>query len=609
MLLLILLAPVMIVVAAALVACGRKPFFRQTRIGWRQTEFSIFKFQTLVPGRSEGPQRTSWLQRVQRPAFAALSRLLRQSRIDELPQLVNIVKGEMAFIGPRPLIASDVAQMPDGGAKRFAVRPGLTGLAQVSGGQALTPAEKLLLDVQYIEARSRRLGLWILAQTCLVPFEHDQPRAELLRPRCGRLGVSHPADSSAKRAIALVTPYFWPERLGCAPYMTDLAHHLVRQGHAVDVLTAEPHYPRKDRHFAADLRRQDVPAGLKMRRARICDRSSGRLGIRLLNDVLFALQAGAAAADARREWSAVLVLAPSVLAVPTVRLARPRTRLVAAVYEIESVLARAPGLVRNPWLARALDAVERWCLNRADAIVVLTPQMKAALVAIGVARPIDVAPIWPLVEPQPDRSSDKLPRTVMYSGGLTRRHGAHLLAPLWQHLRRRMPHCHLIIQGDGEERDSILRGLTATGGAVTLRASVDRNALASHLAEADLQLVLQAEQAANFTMPSKALTSLAAGVPFLTNAPLGSALADFATASGGGVVVPGAGAADLAAAAATLLGAPQELRAMAARGLAHLRRHHDPARLRQRYDALLLGSPRADIIQEAPALTPEVAEP
>jgi lipopolysaccharide/colanic/teichoic acid biosynthesis glycosyltransferase len=180
-LLLILLSPLMIIVSAALVACGRNPLFRQKRIGWRQTEFTILKFQTLAPGRSERPQRTSWLQRIQRLAFAALSRLLRQSRIDELPQLVNIVKGDMAFIGPRPLIPSDVAQMPHGRARRFAVRPGLTGLAQISGGQALTPAEKLLLDVHYIETRSRRLGLWILARTCLVPFEHDQPRAELLR--------------------------------------------------------------------------------------------------------------------------------------------------------------------------------------------------------------------------------------------------------------------------------------------------------------------------------------------------------------------------------------------------------------------------------------------
>jgi lipopolysaccharide/colanic/teichoic acid biosynthesis glycosyltransferase len=86
----------------------------------------------------------------------------------------------MAFIGPRPLIPSDVTEMPAWRIRRFDVRPGLTGLAQVSGGQTLRPAEKLLLDLHYIETRSRRLNLWILGRTCLVPFQQDRPRAELL---------------------------------------------------------------------------------------------------------------------------------------------------------------------------------------------------------------------------------------------------------------------------------------------------------------------------------------------------------------------------------------------------------------------------------------------
>jgi lipopolysaccharide/colanic/teichoic acid biosynthesis glycosyltransferase len=182
-LLLIVLAPLMLIVTAALVACGQAPFFRQKRIGWHETEFTIFKFQTLSPDRGPAArfQSKSRVEKIQQRAFAALSRLLRQSRIDELPQLVNIAKGDMAFIGPRPLVVSDVTQMPADRTKRFVVRPGLTGLAQVSGGQALTPAEKLLLDVHYVEARSPRLGLWILGRTCLVPFEHDRPRNEMLR--------------------------------------------------------------------------------------------------------------------------------------------------------------------------------------------------------------------------------------------------------------------------------------------------------------------------------------------------------------------------------------------------------------------------------------------
>jgi colanic acid biosynthesis glycosyl transferase WcaI len=413
------------------------------------------------------------------------------------------------------------------------------------------------------------------------------------------------AEPTAKQAVAVVTAYFWPERLGCAPYMTDLANHLARHGHAVNVFTAEPHYPRKDRQFDADLRRDNALGGLAVRRARIFDRSSGRLSIRVLNDVLFALQSAAAVTAARRDWRAVLVLAPTVLAVPALRLIRPRGRLVAVVYDIESGLARATGLVRRPFAARLLDAVERWCLNRADAVLVLTQQMQTALAAIGVTRPVHVVPIWPLVELRaPDGRNPA--RTLMYSGGLTRRHGAHLLAPLWHRLRRQMPDCRLIVQGDGAERDSILRELCAAGGHIVVRPSVDRNALASSLAEADLQLVLQAGPAAAFSMPSKALTCLAAGVPFLTNAPAGSPLADVAMASGGGRVIPGEAAA-LATAAVSLLMAPQELRAMSARGLSYVRDHHDPSRLLQRYEALLFASPQTGAVGSVRPLAPKAA--
>jgi colanic acid biosynthesis glycosyl transferase WcaI len=407
----------------------------------------------------------------------------------------------------------------------------------------------------------------------------------------------------AEEAVAVVTAYFWPEQLGCAPYMTDLANHLARHGHVVDIFTAQPHYPRKDCRLAADARRKGALDGLRIHRAKILDRSSGRLGIRVLNDVLFVLQTAAAVAAARRGRTTFLVLVPTVLAVPVLRLMRPRGHIIAAVYDIESGLARATGLVRRSFAVHLLDMVERWCLNRADAILVLTPQMRTALDAIGVARPLHVLPIWPLVRSllkPPARNACDPTRTVMYSGGLTRRHGAHLLAPLWHDLARQMPDCRLIVQGDGAERDLILRDLFAAGRNVTVRPTVDREALASTLAEADLQLVLQAGAAAAFTMPSKALTCLASGVPFLTNAPAGSALADFATASGGGIVVPEGAPSALSSVAVSLLTHPEELQAMAARGLAYVRLNHHPSHLLGRYYALLFPRMQVEAMDRAP---------
>jgi len=99
------------------------------------------------------------------------------------------------------------------------------------------------------------------------------------------------------------------------------------------------------------------------------------------------------------------------------------------------------------------------------------------------------------------------------------------------------------------------------------------------------------------------LTCLAAGVPFLTNAPAGSALADVAMASGGGRVVPGGEAPALATAAVSLLAEPQELRVMAARGLAYVRRHHNPSQLLRRYDELIFASLQADAVDSEGPIT------
>ena len=232
-----------------------------------------------------------------------------------------------------------------------------------------------------------------------------------------------------------------------------------------------------------------------VRRARIFDRSSGQLGIRVLNDVLFTLQTAAAVAAQGVTGARFSSWRTTVLAVPVLRMMRPRRRLVAAVFDIESGLAKRHR-AGAPRVRRAAARRRRTLvLNRADAVLVLTPQMQTALAAIGVTRPVHIVPIWPLIKPRAPDDRDPA-RTLMYSGGLTRRHGAHLLAPFWHHLRRQVPDCRLIVQGDGAARDSIFRELWAVGGHVIVRPSVDRNALASSLAEADLQLVLQAGPAA-----------------------------------------------------------------------------------------------------------------
>ncbi|RPF71173.1 sugar transferase [Aurantiacibacter spongiae] len=163
-LLLVLLAPVLLATALAVrLALGRGVLFRQTRSGLGGVPFLMIKFRTMTDARdAQGnllpdPDRTP-----------ALGRWLRRLRIDELPELVNIARGEMAFVGPRPLLPATIAEMGDGGIARGAVRPGLTGWAQVNGNALLSREDKLALDLAYIRARSLRFDTRIVLRTVLV---------------------------------------------------------------------------------------------------------------------------------------------------------------------------------------------------------------------------------------------------------------------------------------------------------------------------------------------------------------------------------------------------------------------------------------------------------
>jgi lipopolysaccharide/colanic/teichoic acid biosynthesis glycosyltransferase len=121
-------------------------------------------------------------------------RLLRRLRVDELPQLWNVVVGDMSLIGPRPLLAGDLDTMPDGGRARLVVRPGITGWAQVNGGHQLTADEKLVLDLWYAANADLKLDLLIAWRTVLMVVfgERRQPAV-----------IAHARASLASRQLAL----------------------------------------------------------------------------------------------------------------------------------------------------------------------------------------------------------------------------------------------------------------------------------------------------------------------------------------------------------------------------------------------------------------------
>lgn len=159
--LLVLLSPVFGLVALAiLVDLGRPVFFRQQRPGHRGRLFELVKFRTMRhPDLSHGPVRPDHSR------ITWLGGFLRRSSLDELPELWNVVRGEMSLVGPRPLLPQYLPRYTPEQMRRHEVPPGMTGWAQINGRNALSWDEKFALDLWYIDNRSLALDITILLRT------------------------------------------------------------------------------------------------------------------------------------------------------------------------------------------------------------------------------------------------------------------------------------------------------------------------------------------------------------------------------------------------------------------------------------------------------------
>ena len=171
---LLLLSPVMLLIAIAITLDSRgSVFFRQTRTGLGGKPFELVKFRSMVPAaeellvdltdRNEGAGALFKIRRD--PRITRVGRLLRRLSLDEIPQLWNVVRGQMSLVGPRPPLPSEVERYGDDVRRRLLVKPGLTGLWQVSGRSDLTWEESVRLDLYYVENWSFAFDLMILART------------------------------------------------------------------------------------------------------------------------------------------------------------------------------------------------------------------------------------------------------------------------------------------------------------------------------------------------------------------------------------------------------------------------------------------------------------
>ena len=169
---LMVLMPLMVIVAIVIKCTSPGPIiYKQTRLGFRGRPFAIYKFRTMVDDAEKytGPVLAS----KDDIRYTAIGSFLRATRLDELPQLVNVIKGDMSLVGPRPerpeLYDVYLKTVPNF-TERLMVKPGLTGLAQVKGDYDIAPEEKLQYDKEYIEKCSLAFDLLILIKTVGVVF-------------------------------------------------------------------------------------------------------------------------------------------------------------------------------------------------------------------------------------------------------------------------------------------------------------------------------------------------------------------------------------------------------------------------------------------------------
>ena len=158
---LIIIAPLMVMIAAGIkIFIGSPILFRQLRPGFQRKPFKIYKFRTMNEKKDATGKLLTDVERL-----TSLGRFLRKTSLDELPELLNVLKGEMSLVGPRPLLMQYLERYSPEQNRRHDVLPGITGWAQINGRNTLTWQDKFILDVWYVDHMSIGLDLKILLQT------------------------------------------------------------------------------------------------------------------------------------------------------------------------------------------------------------------------------------------------------------------------------------------------------------------------------------------------------------------------------------------------------------------------------------------------------------
>jgi len=398
--------------------------------------------------------------------------------------------------------------------------------------------------------------------------------------------------------ILFVTRYFWPELIGSAPFTSDLAEWLAKEGRQIKVLSGLPHYPGTTVFPAYQNGRlqHETMGNVVVERVRSGPPARSSALARILNEAGFLMRGlGALASGRIKRHAVVLALCPSILCVVLALAARQRGgSAIAIVHDIQSGLAQQLGM-NGGALARLMRWVERAALDRVDLVVVLSQEMKDQLRRIGVNAPIDVVPLWvdtdeiQAIEPAL-RPSVK----VLYSGNLGRKQGLNQVVAMAEQLGTRRPEIEIVLRGNGNQAEDLVAEIGRLRlDNVRLAELQPNEALSTALSAGDIHLVPQNPQAAAFAVPSKVYNIMAVGRPFVATALPDSTLWQLQRQSGAFLCVPPDEPLSFAEAVLKLADDPQLRRELGRRGREFVEQHYAKplilSAFSSRLDALVAG--------------------
>jgi putative colanic acid biosynthesis glycosyltransferase WcaI len=405
--------------------------------------------------------------------------------------------------------------------------------------------------------------------------------------------------------VTVVTQFYYPEKIGTAFYTRDLVQAICeRAGLSVQVVTGEPYYPQFARYVGYDKKvGSEVIDGVTVHRLRTYVPRPGSAIARILSELNFLVRGRWALARKRIPRTRyVISFAPGMFSVLLGKsLTASGGRHLTIVHDLSSGLARGTGLVPNQAAGLAVERVEAWVLNFSDSLAVLSPQMSGVIRAMGVARPIEVVPLWVRdilagTEPVPAPEQP----TVMYSGSLGRKQGMHRLLALARLLNEAMPEARMIVRGQGSMETQVRAEAEGLPN-IEFHGLVADEDLARSLGNGRVHLVLQDPDSANFSVPSKVFSTLAAGRPVVATARPGTPLHDLSRLCPALICVEPDDPEALLVEVQRLLSQPDLSESYGRIGREFVLRHHVREEIVGRLLTRLTGTPQEDRLSTMPA--------